>query len=178
MQGVRSYRRDGATVTAYIGSHCEEGTRTTYKTPWGMTVSVNKAVLKRFRLACKRAERCGWDPKRIDSYACRNIRGSDSWSRHSYAAAWDFFYTGPGVPPPGGVWKPENTFGNRFALCFTDLGFTWGSQWARQDWPHVEWSGSTVPTLTGGERLSTYRAYAKRMGRKQRREARKVRRRS
>lgn len=146
-----------------VGTNCDDSRRTTYKTPWGITVSVNKAVKARFKLACKRAEECGWNPARIDSYACRSIRGSSSWSRHAFACAWDFFYTGPGVPPPGGVWQPDNTFRHRFAACFTDLGFTWGSQWARPDFPHVEWSSSYVPKLTVRERLSTRLLFNARM---------------
>lgn len=150
-------------MTASVGSPCDGGMHTRYVTPWGDAVMVNKAVLNRFVLACKRAERCGWNPKRIDSYACRSIRGSTSYSRHAFACAWDFFYTSEGIPPPGGVWEPVDTFGNRFALCFTDLGFTWGGKWARRDAPHVEWSGSTVPTLTLAERVRTWKLYKARM---------------
>lgn len=146
-----------------VGTHCDQSKHVTYKTPWGIYVRVNKAVLPRFKLACKRAYEAGWNPKRIDSYACRSIRGSSSWSRHSYACAWDFFYTGPGIPPPGGVWKPTNTFGYKFARCFTDLGFTWGSEWSRPDWPHIEWSSAIVPPLTPSERLRTRKLFKERM---------------
>lgn len=83
-----------------------------------------------------------WVPQRIDSYNCRQIRGSSSWSRHAYAAAWDFFATGPTEPPPGGVWKPDNTVPPWFAHHFKKRGFTWGAEWSRADWPHLEWSGS------------------------------------
>lgn len=145
-----------------VGPPCATTNYTSWKTPWGVTVTVNKAVLRRFKLACRRAKRAKWNPKRIDSYVCREIRESTSMSRHAYACAWDFFYTGPGVPPPGGVWKPTNTFHNKFALCFTDLGFTWGSEWARQDWPHIEWSGSSVPRLTIRERARTFKLFAQR----------------
>ena len=144
-------------VAGSVGAPCK-GVFVSYKTPWGITVTVNKAVLGRFKLACMRAHKyANWKPKRIDSYNCRQIRGSSSWSRHAYACAWDFFATGPSVPPPGGVWKPTNTFRENFGKCFTDLGFTWGAQWARADWPHIEWSGSTVPEVTRSERERTLR---------------------
>lgn len=146
-----------------IGPPCDSSRLTTYRTPWGITVTVNKAVKRRFVVACKRAHKAKWDPKRIDSYNCRTIRGSTAYSRHASGCAWDFFYTGPGVPPPGGVWKPTDTFRYNFALCFTDLGFTWGSEWQRQDWPHIEWSGSTVPKLSMSEWLATNKRFKNRM---------------
>lgn len=159
-------------MATFVGAHCTPGNIVYWETPWGIKVAVNRAVLRRFKLACRRAYNLGWDPKRIDSYNCRAIRGSSSWSRHAYACAWDWFYTGPGIPPPGGVWKPTDTFGHRFATCFTDLGFTWGSEWARADWPHIEWSGSTVPDLTFAERARTWKKYYANK-RKAKKEARK-----
>lgn len=132
--------------------------RKTYVTPWGMTVTVHKAVRRRFRLACKRADKYArFRPLRIDSYVCRMIRGVSSLSWHGKAAAWDFFATAPGVPPPGGVWTPDDTYGPRFAKCFTDLGFTWGAKWDREDDPHMEWRPPVVPPLTLRERVTTYR---------------------
>lgn len=123
-------------------------------------VTCHRAIKARFRLACKRAKnfsRFGSSGKvqRIDSFVCRSIRGSTTISNHGKGKAWDIFATGPGVPPPGGVWEPDETFGKQFARCFTDLGFTWGSQWQRQDWPHLEYSGHSVPRLTTRERLRT-----------------------
>lgn len=134
-----------------IGSPCSTQNLVTVTTPWGIKVTVNKAVRRRFMLACRRAYECGWKPKRIDSYNCRPIRGSSTMSRHAFGCAWDFFFTGPTVPPPGGVWKPSNTFGENFAKAFEDLGFTWGRRWDRADWPHIEWSFSTVPELNRAE---------------------------
>lgn len=151
-------------MAGQIGAPCQTERLVTVTTPWGVRCTVNKAVKTRFLLACKRADRySGWNPKRIDSYVCRPIRGSSSWSRHAYGAAWDFFKTPPGVVPPGGVWDPDNTFKNNFAMCFKDLGFTWGGDWrSRPDTPHIEWSGSIVPPLTMRERHRTRRAARKR----------------
>ena len=123
-------------------------------------VTCHKSVKARFRLACRRAKRYSDFGKkdkveRIDSFVCRAIRGSSTISNHGKGKAWDIFATGPTVPPPGGVWKPDTTFGKDFAYCFTDLGFTWGSEWQRQDWPHLEWSGGYVPPLTLKERVRT-----------------------
>jgi hypothetical protein len=102
--------------------------------------------------ACNAAAReSRWTPKRVDSYACRTIRGSSARSLHSWGLAWDFFATDPGVTPPGGVWKPANTVTPDFAACFERLGFTWGRNFSRQDWPHLELAGpppSRVQTQT------------------------------
>ncbi|MFY9588655.1 MAG: M15 family metallopeptidase [Actinomycetota bacterium] len=95
-----------------------------------------------FLLACNAADRqSGWKPKRIDSYACRSIRGSSSTSLHSHGLAWDFFATDPGVVPPGGVWKPLNTVPTEFAAAFESFDFYWGRRFSRQDWPHIEYPG-------------------------------------
>lgn len=123
-------------------------------------VTCHKAVKRRFLVACHRAKKYSQfgvrdRVERMDSYNCRSIRGSTTISNHGKGKAWDIFATGPTVPPPGGVWKPDDTFGKQFARCFSDLGFTWGSQWQRADWPHIEWSGNYVPKLTTKERLRT-----------------------
>lgn len=129
----------------------------TFVSPWGIPVRCHKSVKRRLQLAMKRAHKFSdWKPKRIDSFVCRPIRGSSLISNHGRGAAWDLFSTGPGVPPPGGVWHPTDTFGAPFAFCFTDLGFTWGREWDRQDFPHLEWSGSYVPPIGRRERIRTW----------------------
>lgn len=126
-----------------------------YETPWGITVTVNKAVRGAFGRACRLAYyrnrvrkllgKDTWRPKRIDSYNCRTIRGSSTYSRHAYAAAWDFFSSPPGVTPPGGVWEPTDSVPEWFARSFEFFGFTWGGRWAtRPDTPHIEWSPNTA----------------------------------
>ena len=139
-----------------IGAPCDRDRLTSYKTPWGLTVTVNKAVLPRFKKACEKAHakskwrrrtgRKGWTPRRIDSYNCRQIRGSSAWSRHAYGAAWDFF--DKPWPEPVDVWGDGNSPPAWFARVFEQHGFTWGGRWTtRPDYPHVEWRTSTVPPL-------------------------------
>lgn len=82
-----------------------------------------------------------WRPQRTDSYNERPIRGSDSWSLHSWAIAWDIFATPADIPPPGGVWTPTDQMPPPFVKAFTDRGFTWGGHWTRRDTPHMQWSG-------------------------------------
>lgn len=115
----------------------------TYRTPWGMSVRVHTLVLAPFRLACEEAARSSpWRPQRIDSFNKRTTRGASSWSLHAYALAWDFFATPPNVPPPGGVWTPNNGVPPGFAACFQRGGFTWGATFSRgRDVPHIEWAG-------------------------------------
>ena len=89
-----------------------------------------------------------WVPQRIDSYNPRPIRGvdlPDGWklgdkgtSRHAWGAAFDFFATPADVPPPGGVWTPENGVPAEFAAAFEKRGWTWGARWRRKDVPHIE----------------------------------------
>jgi len=156
---------------------CSSSQHEQVTTPWSITVTVARPLVRKFRRSCRAAKRrsefrkvvgnasrnvCeklgrrapdyfkkrkdlrGWTPKRIDSYNCRTIRDSTSYSRHAYAAAWDFFATPPGVVPPGGVWEPDNPVPAWFAREFTKRGFTWGAKWARADIPHIEWSSNTV----------------------------------
>lgn len=132
-------------MSAAVGLPCASVNFTSFQTPWGLTVTVNKAVLPRFKAACEEASEHPWKPKRIDSYNCRQIRGSSSWSRHAYAAAWDFF--DKPYPQPVDVWGPTNSPPASFAAIFEKYGFTWGGHWTRQDWPHIEWSDPIVPEL-------------------------------
>lgn len=123
-------------------------------TPWGDRVQVHELLAAVFIEACYAAfydPFCHWLPQRIDSYAPRPIRGTtDTWSLHAWALAWDFFATIEGVPPPGGVWKPDDPLPAEFARHFIRLGFRWGRFFTRQDWPHIEWPGpppSPRPTV-------------------------------
>lgn len=132
-----------------FGPRCDTARHVLHTTPWGPKVRVHRLLAERFAEACAEAFRASiWTPKRIDSYACRPIRGSSSPSLHSWGLAWDFFATDPGVPPPGGVWKPENTVPETFAQVFIRRGFRWGRNFERQDWPHIEWA-SAPPQRTG-----------------------------
>lgn len=116
-------------------------------TPWGVRTQVHRKVAGVFLAACDDAYRTSrWRPQRVDGYNHRPVRGSSSPSLHGYALAWDFFATGPNVPPPGGVWTPHNGLPADFAACFTRRGFTWGATWARKDVPHLEWAGSPPGT--------------------------------
>lgn len=133
-------------MSGSIGSPCSTANYNPYRTPWGLTVTVNKAVAPRFRAACDEAANHPWKPKRIDSYVCRQIRGSSSWSRHAYAAAFDFFDRP--YPEPVDVWGTGNSPPASFAAIFKKYGFSWGGDWSgRSDYPHIEWASSTVPPL-------------------------------
>ena len=126
-----------------FGKPCTSQNLATVTTPWGIRCRVHKLVLPVFEDACAHAcaEVVEWKPQRIDSYACRDVRGSTAKSLHAYGLAWDFFATPPNVPPPGGVWTPDNGLPTAFARCFTERGFTWGATFTRKDAPHIEWAG-------------------------------------
>lgn len=135
--------------TRIFGRPCDTAHHRAYMTPWGIRTVCHFLVLPRFAAACDLAKRASsWVPRRIDAYACRNIRDSDEWSIHSWAMAWDFFATPPGVPPPGGVWTPDNGVPPDFAAAFTRYGFTWGANFQRQDVPHIEWAGGRPDPIT------------------------------
>lgn len=124
--------------------------RVTVLTPWGIKVVCHRLIAPLFLICCQDAHDhvTDWVPRRIDSYNFRPIRGTkDNPSMHGYALAWDFFITGPTVPPPGGVWTPHNSLTPRFAECFTRRGFRWGADFDRVDLPHIEWPGG-LPSHT------------------------------
>lgn len=111
--------------------------------------------------ACRAAAQASnWVPQRIDSYVPRAIRGVDTsggWklgdpgtSRHSWAVAFDFFATPADVPPPGGVWTPDNPVPDAFGQVFESRGWSWGKRWRRTDIPHIEYS-APPPTPTSPE---------------------------
>lgn len=132
-----------------FGEPCSTANLTTVTTPWGIRVRIHRLLVPVFLDACQHAaaEVVEWRPARIDSFACRPIRGTSStYSLHSYGLAFDFFVTGPNVPPPGGVWTPDNGLPPPFARCFTERGFTWGAQFARKDVPHIEWADGRPST--------------------------------
>ena len=118
------------------------------RTPWYLPggkehiqVWVHRHIEEVLLHSMAHAVRPAWTPQRIDSYNPRKIRGSTNWSLHSWGLAFDFFATPPGVPPPGGVWKPHDHVTHEFAEAFEMHGFSWGRHWEREDWPHIEWAG-------------------------------------
>ncbi len=118
-------------------------------TPWGIPVMCHRLVVDVFTDACNEAAATvAWRPLRIDSYNYRTIRDSAEPSLHGWPLAWDFFATPPNVPPPGGVWTPDDGVPADFAACFTRRGFTWGATWARKDVPHIEWAGPPPGPVT------------------------------
>lgn len=142
-------RVDNAERSRIFGPPCTPSNHRTYLTPWGIRVPVHFLVLPRFAAACDLAKRASsWRPLRIDGYNCRTIRGSDEYSIHAWAMAWDFFATPPGVPPPGGVWTPDNAVRPEFAAAFERYGFTWGATFGRRDVPHIEWAGGRPDPIT------------------------------
>lgn len=127
------------------------------RTPWGPVAVVHKLIAEPFMDACNEAaSTVAWQPQRIDSFNNRPIRNALSLSLHSWALAFDFFITPPGVVPPGGVWTPTNAVPPHFAACFERRGFYWGARFRRRDVPHIEWPGGrpgaavppVVPTPT------------------------------
>lgn len=73
----------------------------------------------------------------------RPIRGGSEWSLHSFGLAWDIFESGPGVPPPGGVWAETSAPSPAFRQAFKDQGFYLGAEFSsRKDYPHIEWAAS------------------------------------
>ena len=126
----------------------QAATKGTTMAPWGIRVRIHRAIVVPFVAACREAHAISpWRPLRIDSYACRTVRGGASHSLHAWALAHDWFATPPGVVPPGGVWTPVNSVPHDFAGCFTRRGFTWGRYFSRPDVPHIEWAGP-APTVT------------------------------
>lgn len=124
-------------------------------TPWGIAVQCHELIAPRFAAACQEAhDTVAWTPQRIDSYNPRPIRDTDGdrleeWSLHSQALAFDFFATPPNVPPPGGVWTPDNGLPADFAAVFERYGFRWGGRWTtRRDVPHIEWADGRPSPLT------------------------------
>ena len=124
-------------------------------------VLAHPLIAEEFVAACRQAaEVSSWRPQRIDSYVPRAIRGTDTsggWrlgdegtSRHSWAVAFDFFATPADVPPPGGVWTPDNGVPPDFGSVFESRGWTWGKRWRRVDVPHIEWSAPPPRVLEDG----------------------------
>jgi hypothetical protein len=154
-------RLTDAERTRLWGPPCTDVDLRTVTLPWGMRARVHRLAETVLIEACNAAAReSRWTPKRVDSYACRTIRGSSARSLHSWGLAWDFFATDPGVTPPGGVWKPANTVTPDFAACFERLGFTWGRNFSRQDWPHLELAGPP-PMLVQTQTTTTQGDYVK-----------------
>ena len=115
---------------------------------WGQRVRVHRLIHAEFIHACRAAHQGlieegaqAYLPQRVDSYVCRPIAGSSSWSLHAFGLAFDIFRTPPGVPPPGGVWTPAAPLHPAFVAAFTSRGWTWGGNWQRRDTPHFEWAG-------------------------------------
>lgn len=118
-------------------------------------VLAHPLIAEEFVAACQAAASASsWTPQRIDSYVPRAIRnyfkgsppkgwrlGDRGTSNHAWATAFDFFATPADVPPPGGVWTPNNGVPPEFAKVFEGRGWTWGGRWRRTDTPHIEFTG-------------------------------------
>lgn len=131
--------------------------KVTITTPWGIKVACHRLIVDVFLDACQEAhDTVTWQPRRIDSYNPRPIRGTENdddpqWSLHAWALAFDFFATPPGIPPPGGVWTPDDAVPATFAACFTRRGFRWGATFKRRDVPHIEWPAGLPDNVTPAE---------------------------
>ena len=149
-------RIDNAERERVFGPPCRSSNHRSVLTPWGIRVTAHFLVVPRFAAACELAKRASsWSPRRIDSYSCRPIRNSRSYSIHAWAMAWDFFATPPNVPPPGGVWTPDNGVPSDFAAAFEQYGFVWGGNFGRKDVPHIEWASGRPAAITSGTPLTT-----------------------
>lgn len=130
-----------------FGQPCDRPAYVVVATPWGLNVVCHPIIASRFALACDTAH-CAtdWQPRRIDSYACRTVRGAASTSLHGYALAWDFF--DKKYPEPVDVWGPTNAPPVEFLRVFADLGFFPGADFqTRKDWPHIEWAAGLPAPL-------------------------------
>lgn len=116
--------------------------KVTVRNPWGDRVVLHELIAPVYLEACAAADAdpfTTWRPARTDSYACRTVRGSKTPSLHSWALAVDKFATAEQVPPPGGVWTPDDPMPPEFARHFIRRGFRWGAFFRRRDLPHLEW---------------------------------------
>lgn len=131
------------------------------------SVRVHPLLADHFVDTCIAANKASsYKPQRMDSHVVRAIRGSRIYSVHSWASAWDIFTTKPTVPPPGGVWTPDEHFVSgissaekriepsfaKFVEAFLEAGYWWGGFFRRttkpsgqsrgpagMDTPHFEW---------------------------------------
>lgn len=128
-----------------FGAACTPRNLVTVNTPWGLRARAHSLVAERFLYACElAAETSGWVPLRIDSYACRQVRGSTATSLHSYALAWDFFNRK--YPDGVDVWGPANAPPAPFRAAFKQAGFALGAEFtSRKDYPHIEWADGLPP---------------------------------
>jgi hypothetical protein len=142
--GSRQPRISQADRVRYYGQPGDSTRYSTVRTPWGISVRVHPLVAARFLAACADANSSSrWRPRRIDSYANRNIARSNSRSLHSWALAWDIFSTPPGVPPPGGVQGKQSAPDDAFLFAFKRHGFYLGQEFkSNYDAPHVEWASA------------------------------------
>lgn len=130
-----------------FGPPCTAKNLVTVTTPWGIRTRAHRLVADRFLYACELAAGVsGWVPARIDSYACRTIRGATSTSLHSFGLAWDLFDRP--LPQPVDVWGPTNAPDAEFRAAFAAAGFTLGAEFkTRRDVPHIEWAAGLPPAI-------------------------------
>lgn len=133
-------RLSTAQRTRTFGSPCKVDNLVTVLTPWGIKTRAHRLVADRFLFACSLAvEGSLWAPRRIDSYACRTIRGSVATSLHAWGLAWDFFDRP--LPQAVDVWGYGNAPDEDFRDAFATAGFYLGADFtSRKDVPHIEWA--------------------------------------
>lgn len=129
-------------LPTYYGQAGDGGRRTSYTTPWGISVQVHRLVLGAFQAACEDAAKSStWRPALIGSYANRpNVNNRSVTSLHAWALAWDFYSTpryqsdiqGPTFAPPA-----------EFRAAFKRHGFYVGAEFSHvKDYPHIEWAAA------------------------------------
>lgn len=133
--------------TKAFGAPCKPENLVTVLTPWGIKARAHRLVADQFLHACDLAAGASsWEPRRIDSYACRTVRGSVATSLHAYGLAWDLF--DKPLPQAVDVWGPTNAPDDKFLGAFSVAGFYLGADFTtRRDVPHVEWATGVPKVL-------------------------------
>jgi hypothetical protein len=140
--GGQQPRISNAERARLYGPHGDPVRYASYQTPWGIKVRVHQLVLPRFKAACARAHReSRWRPRQIGSYVDRPIAGTNTWSLHAWALAWDFFDVPFGAPidAQGTRNAPDAAFRNAFKAEGFYLGFDFKGNF---DAPHIEWASA------------------------------------
>lgn len=126
-------------ATRGFGAPCDEADFTQVAI-FGRSRAWNRGAVLPLRAAVALARAwSGYVPREVQTYACRRIAGSSTWSHHAWALAVDFdpADNAYGRDPAGTLVgsHPE------FIRAFERVGFVWGGRWSTPDPMHFEWDG-------------------------------------